>query len=127
MHLDGDGREETGIQGSQNPVHIPAGAIITGIKYHPAGTITNGSNLKNGTVNLYAGTVAIGTNDRKASEAFLGGSVLTQAPVAASGGVIAAGGQLVVSIASSDSARTGVAFDADVYVEYLYADGRDKA
>jgi hypothetical protein len=99
---------------------IPKGAIVTAIKYHPGGAITNGSNFVDATINVYAGAEACGTNNRKASEALLAGSCLTHAPVAASGGVMSAGGQLAVHFASSNSKRTGIAFDTDVYVEYLY-------
>jgi len=99
---------------------IPKGAIITAIKYHPGGAITNGSNFVDATVNVYAGAEACGTNDRKASEALLAGSAISQAVVAASGGVMSAGGKVAVHFASSNSKRTGVAFDTDVYVEYLY-------
>lgn len=106
-------------------VHIPTGAIVTGIKYFPAGTVTNLSAMKNGTINLYAGSTVLGTNDRKASEAILANSALSQAVAASRGGHVSVGGDLWVNFASSDGDRSGIAFDASVFVEYLYASGLD--
>ena len=83
------------------------------------------SNMVDGTINVFAGTEALGTNDRKCSEALLAGSCLTHAVMAASGGAVTAGGKLIVGFASSNSKRTGIAADFDVYVEYLYAGGYD--
>ena len=104
---------------------VPVGAIITAIKYRPGGTLTNMSNMVDGTINVYAGAEALGTNDRKCSEGLLAGSALTHAVMAASGGAVTAGGKLIVQFASSNSKRTGIAADFDVYVEYLYAGGYD--
>ena len=106
-------------------VNIPTGAIVTGIWYYPSSTVTNLSAIKNGTINVYAGSSVLGTNDRKASEAILAGSALTQAVVAASGGYVTAGGDVWVNFASSDSDRSAIAFDASLFVEYLYASGVD--
>jgi hypothetical protein len=108
-------------------VYVPAGAIVTGIKFLPGGAITNGSNFKNATVNAYVGTVVMGTNDRKASEAILQTAAKSLSPVAADGILVPATGELIIHFASSDSARTGIAFDTDVYVEYLYCSERDAA
>ena len=104
---------------------LSKGAIVTAVKYHPGGSLTNMSALKSGTINLLAGAEAVGTNDRVCSQALLAGSVLTQAVVAASGGIMSAGGKLICNFASSDSARSAIAADFDVYVEYLYAGGYD--
>lgn len=110
-----------------NGAFIPKGAIVTGIKYFPGGAITNGSNMKNGTVNLLAGGQALGTADLVASAAFVQTVLANQVLQATKGVYVTVGGPLLVNIASSDSARTGVAFDADVYVEYLYCGSRDQA
>ena len=93
--------------------YIPKGAIVTGIKYFPFGAITNGSNLKNATVNPSVGGQVLGTNDRVASAAFVQTVAASQAPAAA-GMYVSVGGPVVINFASSDSARTGVALDADV-------------
>jgi len=103
---------------------IPKGAIVTAIKYHPGGAITNGSAMKSGTINAIVGAQALGTNNRVMSQAILASSALSQAVAAALGGVVSVGGELEVHFASSDSDRSAIAFDADVYVEYLFsADG----
>ena len=107
--------------------YIPAGAIVTGIKFYPGGAITNGSNFKDATINLKVGTFVLGTNNRKASEAILQTAVKSMSPVAADGIIVPASGQLVAHLAASDAARTGIAFDCDVYVEYLYVADRDAA
>ena len=104
---------------------LPKGAIVTAIKYHPGGALTNMSAIKNGTIQVFAGAEAAGTNNRICSAALLAGSVLSQAVVAASGGIMSAGGKLAVHFASSDSDRSAIACDFDVYVEYLYAGGYD--
>ena len=108
-------------------VFVPKGAIVQAIRFYPAGAITNAANLKNATVNVYVGTVVMGTNDRKASEALLQTAVKSISPSAADGIIVPATGEVIVHFASSDSARTGVAFDADVYVEYLYCGDKDIA
>lgn len=102
-------------------VNIPKGALVTGVKLFPEGAITNGSNLKNATVNIAVGGQVIGTNNRVASQAFVE-TVAAIIGLAVTDGVfISAGGPVVVQFASSDSARTGVAFTSQVFVEYLYA------
>ena len=108
-------------------VYVPAGAIVTGIKFRPGGAITNGANFKNATVNVYVGTVVMGTNNRVASQAILQTDVKSLSPAAADGVYVPATGEVVVHFDSSDSARTGVAFDTDVYVDYLYCADRDAA
>jgi len=99
-------------------VYIPKGAIITDIWYLPTGALTNASNLKDATINPAVGTQVLGTNNVKASVAIVQTVVGSQAP-AGSGVLVAAGGNLAVNFASSDSARTGVAFDCNIYVKYL--------
>ena len=105
--------------------HIPTGAIIQAIKWHVGGTVTNGSAMKNATVTPYAGDMAIGTNNVVASVVHLANSVFSHAVIAASGGLVTAGGELSAVFASSDSDRSAVAYDVDLYVEYLYAPGHD--
>lgn len=109
----------------QTGAHIPTGAIVQSIKWHVGGTVTNGSAMKNATVNVYAGDMAIGTNNVVASVVHLADSVFSHAVVAASGGLVTAGGALGVVFASSDSDRSAIAYDVDVYVEYLYAPSHD--
>lgn len=104
---------------------IPKGAIVTGIKFLPGGAITNGSNFKNATVNVYVGTVVMGTNNRVASQALVQTVVGSLGMAAADGKLVPATGEVIVHFASSDSAKTGIAFDADIYVEYLYTADSD--
>lgn len=106
--------------------YVPKGAIVTGIKYFPYGAITNGSALKNATCNPSVGGQVLGTNNRVASAVFVQTVAATQAPVAA-GMYVSVGGPVIMNFASSDSDRSAVAFDADVYIEYLYAGDRDIA
>jgi len=107
--------------------YVPKGAIVTGIHFFPAGAITNASNFENATVNLYIGGLAIGTNDRKASEVFVQTAAKSMAISDANGIYVSVGGPLVIYFASSSSKKTGIAFDSDVYVEYLYCADRDIA
>ena len=104
---------------------LPKGAIVTSIKYHPGGSLTNMSAMKSGTINVFAGAEAVGTNNRVCSQGLLAGSVLTHAVITASGGIMSAGGRLSIEFASSDSDRSAIAADFDVYVEYIYAGGYD--
>jgi len=107
-----------------NAAFIPKGAIVTGIKLFCGGAVTNGSNFENATFNIYCGGQALGTSDRKASEAFVQ-TVANTMELNASGLYVSVGGPLAVYFASSSSKKTGIAFDADVYVEYLYCADRD--
>lgn len=104
--------------------YIPKGAIIRGIALFPGGALTNMSAMKDGTINFLVGGQAIGTNDRKCSEAIVQTVAATMAPAAA-GMYVSVGGQLVANIASSDSDRSAIAADCDVYVEYLYCAEND--
>ena len=106
---------------------IPKGAIVTGVKFYPGGACTNMSNFENGTINVYVGGQVIGTADRKASDAIIQTLVKSIQLVAADGTIVTAGGDIQIYFASSSSKRTGISFDADVYVEYLYCGDRDTA
>jgi len=103
---------------------IPTGAIITGIRYFTFPAVTNGSGMKNATINCYIGNVALGTNDVVASNVIKQTVAGSQAPVA---GIfyVGTGGTVQVVLASSDNARSGVAFNADVYIDYIYCGDRD--
>lgn len=105
--------------------YLPKGAIVTGIKLYVGGAMTNISNMKNGTINFVVGTATLGTDDRVASAAMVQTAVKSLAVVAADGFVVPAEGQVVAHIASSDSARTGIVADADVYIDYLYISDMD--
>ena len=107
--------------------YVPKGAIIQAIHFRPGGALTNMSNMVDGTINVLAGAEPLGSNNRKCSEGLLAGSRLTMAVVAASGGAVTAGGKLNVMFASSNSKRTGISADFDVYVEYLYSGEYDSA
>ena len=110
-----------------NGAAIPKGAIVTGIKYFAAGAITNAANMGNATFNLYAGGQALATNNAVASVVFVQTAVYNHTIATAVGVYVTVGGPLVAAIQDTNSARTGVAFDADVYVEYLYCGNRDIA
>jgi hypothetical protein len=103
---------------------IPKGAIVTGIRYFALGALTNVSNLKNATINPSIGGAVIGTNNAVASVQLTAAVAGSQA-AAGSGVYISVGGPIVINIGSSDSARTGLAGNADIYVEYLYCSSRD--
>ena len=106
---------------------IPKGAIVTGIRFYTFAVPTNIANYSDGTINVYVGGQVIGTADRKLSEAIVRTVVKSQQVVAADGIIITSGGPIQVYFASSDSNRTGVAFDADIYVEYLFCGDYDTA
>lgn len=109
--------------------HIPKGAIVTRIWVRPGTAVTNISAMKNGTINFVVspgGAIsagqAIGTNNRVASSLLsVASAAVSQAVVAASGGNVTVGGQLIANFASSDSDRSGISGNFDAYVEYLYA------
>ena len=103
-------------------VYIPTGAIITNIKYVPIGALTNMSGMKNGTINVGVSTQALGTSDVIGSNAWLAGSVYNHTVASAgigAGALVSTGGQLKVSFASSDSARSAIGANIGVYVGYL--------
>lgn len=107
--------------------YIPAGAIVTGIRFFVAGGNTNVSKLANATINVLVGTAVLGTNNRIASDALVQTAVKSQQIVAADGFYVPATGQVILALASTDNARTGVVVDGDVYVDYLYCSDRDNA
>lgn len=104
---------------------LPKGAIVTGLRCFSGGTITNVANMKDATFNLVVGGQTLGTNDRIFSVAFSSALAMVFAVSTADGVFVSVGGPLVIHIASSDAARTGIAGNADVYVEYLYVSDRD--
>jgi hypothetical protein len=106
--------------------YLPTGAIVTGIRTFTFPAVTNGANAKNATLNAYVGAVALGTNDVVAS-AIVVQTIVGSIAVAGSGTYVATGGPVLVVLASSDSARTGIALSVDVYVDYIICDDRDKS
>ena len=108
-------------------INLPKGAIIVAVKVFPAGAITNGSNFEDATVNLSCGAQAILSNDQKASVLFVAATPVTPVLASTAGVYVSVGGPLVVYWASSTSKKTGIAFDSDIYVEYLYCGERDIA
>ena len=107
--------------------YVPKGAIVTGIRYFSYGSLTNVSAFKNATINPSIGGQVIGTNNLVASAALVSSAAITQAVVTNAGVYISVAGPIVVNFASSDSDRIAIAGNADIYVEYLYASGRDIA
>ena len=104
-------------------LYIPSGAIITGIRTFAFGAVT-ASGCKNATLNAYVGTLALGTNDVVASNIIVqtaAGSIAA----AGYGRYVPTGGSVAMVLASSDNARSGIVFDADVYIDYLYCNDRD--
>jgi hypothetical protein len=106
--------------------YIPKGAIVTGITTFQYGAFTQAASLGNAVFSVVVGGQQIATNDRKVTEAFIQTKANTVA-VAAAGMYISVGGPIIVSFTSTDSARAGVVFNADIYVEYLYCGDRDIA
>lgn len=107
-------------------LYIPTGAIVTGIRLFSYGAATNMSGAKNATVNAYIGATALGTNNIVASNVILQTVAGYIGPATNSGGFyVPAGGSVQMVLASSDSARNGIVFDADVYIDYLYCSDYD--
>lgn len=104
-------------------LRIPAGAIVTGIRVFSFGAPTV-SGCKDATINAYIGAVALGTNDVKASVLLAQTKAGNIAP-AANALYVGAGGDVAVVLASSDNARSGIIFDCDLYIDYLYCADRD--
>jgi hypothetical protein len=100
---------------------IPTGAIITGIKYFVPG-MTGLSGMSNGTINLFVGTQALGTNAAIGSAALLAGSVYNHTVASAGIGAaayVSTGGPLIMQFASSDGNRSGIVGTIGVYVGYM--------
>lgn len=107
-------------------LYIPAGAIITGIRTFSFGAATNMSGAKNATLNAYIGATALGTNNIVASNVILQTVAGYIGPATNSGGFfVPTAGLVSMVLASSDNARNGLVFDADVYIDYLYCGDRD--
>ena len=104
--------------------YIPKGAIVTGIRFFPYSQ-TDEASFLNAVVNVYCGGQALGTNNRKASEALIDAKAGTMA-VAAGSGYVSVGGPLYLYFGASNN-RTGISGDCDVYVDYLYCADRDAA
>lgn len=103
---------------------IPKGAIVTGIRYFMGGAATGAASLGNATVTPYVGALALGTNNRKCSEAFIETAQKTQSVEPSDGIYVSVGGYLDIDFGSSDT-TSGVTMDVDIYVDYLYCSDRD--
>lgn len=111
---------------SGSGTYIPKGAIITGIKVMPGGSVDL-SALSNLTFNLYVGTQVIGSNNNIAST-WLVQTVAAQFNLVATAGIrVGAGGVLAVHLGSGTSVTGGIVADFDTYVDYLYCSDRDDA
>ena len=107
-------------------LYLPKGAIVTGIRLFSYGAATNMSGAKNATINAYIGATALGTNNVVASNVILQ-TVAGYIAAAANALYVPAAGTVAMVLASSDSARSGIVFDADVYIEYLYCGDNESA
>jgi hypothetical protein len=107
--------------------YLPKGAMVTAIRFFQAGAVTIGTNYGNGTFNIICGGQSIGTTDRKVSEAVIQTALKSMSPYAADGVYISVGGPLIMYFASTDANKTGIAFDVDVYIDYIYCADRDTA
>lgn len=105
--------------------YIPAGAIVTGIRFCPAGAFTGAATFANATITPYVGAVAIGTNNRIVTQALVQTVMATQACEPAEGLLIQTGGVVNLCFGTTNVATSGVTADSDIYVDYLYVDARD--
>jgi len=107
----------------QTDVFIPAGAIVTGVKYYAGGAVTL-SDARNLTVTPYVGAQALCSNNNILSVEVIQTVMLPQVLVHADGIVVPTGGLLDLDFGASANATALVA-DVDVYVEYLYCPDLD--
>lgn len=106
-------------------LYIPTGAIITGIRTYAFGAVTM-TGCENATLNAYIAAVALGTNNVIASVAILSGVAGYISPATnANAFCVLTGGTVKMVLASSQAARSGIVFDADVYIDYIYCADRD--
>lgn len=108
----------------QTDAYIPAGAIVTGIRFLPAGAFAGAATYDVVTMIPYVGSVLLGTNDRKVTEAIVETIVGSLAVVAADGIYVPTGGFVKISFGTTNSS-SGATADADMYVDYLYCPDRD--
>jgi len=106
-------------------VHIPKGAIVTGMRFFALGAITNVSNFKNATMQPSVGGQVLGSNANIASVQLTAATPVIPVLVNTNGVYVSVGGNLIIAFASSDGDRTGMAGTFDIYVDYLYCPDRD--
>lgn len=102
-------------------VKIPAGAIVTGIRYVGA-AITGAVSAANLTIQALVGTQVLGTNNLVATAALVNTVANVQALSATQGVRVAAGGDLIIAFGTTGANRSDVSTGpCQVYVDYLYA------
>jgi len=107
--------------------YVPAGAIITGIRFFPFAAFTGAATYADATINVAVGANVVGTNDRKLTEALVQTVAATMSPVAAGAVAVLTGGFVNLHFGTTNVATSGVTADSDIYVDYLYAGDRDTA
>lgn len=102
-------------------VIIPAGAIVTGIRYVGA-AITGAASAANLTINPSVGGQVLGTNNLVATVALVNTVATVQALSVTAGVRVSVGGELKLGFGTTGANRSDVSTgDCHIYVEYLYA------
>lgn len=104
--------------------YIPAGAIVTGIRFLAGGAVTLAS-ASDVTVTPYVGAVALASNDNKLSTVVVQTVANTVGLAVAEGVWLGTGGYIDVDFGSTGTAGTGITADFDMYVDYLYCPDHD--
>jgi hypothetical protein len=108
-------------------IFLPKGAIVTAINCFSYGAPTQAGTLGNIVGSFVAGAQQIATNNRVVSAMFVQTAIGSVALASTAGVYVSVGGPLQIQMASTNTDRSGVLLDGDVYVEYLYAGDRDQA
>ena len=108
----------------QTEVYIPAGAVVTGVKFYAGGAVTLAA-ASNLTITPYVGAQALCSDGNKISVEVIETVMLPQVLVHADGIVVPVGGLLDIDFGSSGAGASDLVADVDVYVEYLYCPDLD--
>lgn len=107
-------------------VYIPAGAIVTGVRYFTGGAVTL-AGASDATITPYVSAQALVSNNNKLSVELIQTVMLPQVLVHADGIVVPTGGLLAIAYGTTGAGADSLVANADVYVEYLYCPDRDIA
>jgi len=105
-------------------VYIPAGAIVTGVRYYAGGAVTV-SGASDAIIRAYVSAQALCSNDNKLSEELIQTVAMPQVLVHADGIVVPTGGLLALAYGTTGAGADTLVGDASVYVEYLYCPDLD--
>lgn len=129
VNLTHPGHASASANSTNTGVYIPAGAIITGVKFYSGGAVTGGASLSDARINLSVGTgLALGataTASNRQSALVVQTAVKNYSLSSADGMPVLTGGYLLAEYVSTGTAATGVTADFDVYVDYLFVADHD--